>query len=154
MAQKRPNLVQNMHFWSFWAKYWHFLPILSNAHPKNNANKVPMWVFGYVGNNFFISPVKIRIFCPKTTKFGPKLAFLFIFGQALPAHLVHCWWVGWWFWRAGCISQDTYLLYFICQIHEDMFPPPLQYIGLGKLKVAWAFAKLENYLLEDICPRS
>ena len=24
---KRPNLVQNMHFWSFWAKYWHFWPI-------------------------------------------------------------------------------------------------------------------------------
>ena len=22
-----------------------------------------------------------------------------------------CWWVGWWLWRAGCISQDTYLLY-------------------------------------------
>ena len=20
-------------------------------------------------------------------------------------------WVGWWLWRAGCISQDTYLLY-------------------------------------------
>ena len=24
-----------------------------------------------------------------------------------------CWWVGWWLWRAGCISQDTYLLYVI-----------------------------------------
>ena len=22
-----------------------------------------------------------------------------------------CWLVGWWFWRAGCISQDTYLLF-------------------------------------------
>ena len=40
-----------------------------------------------------------------------KLAFLVILGQALPAHLVPCWWVGWWLWRAGCISQDTYLLY-------------------------------------------
>merc|ERR1712116_11980 len=27
LAQKRPNLVQNMHFWSFWAKYWHFCTI-------------------------------------------------------------------------------------------------------------------------------
>ena len=35
-----------------------------------------------------ISPVKKRISCPKTTQFGPKLAFLFILGQALPAHLV------------------------------------------------------------------
>ena len=35
-----------------------------------------------------ISLVKIRIFCPKKSKFGPKMAFLFILGQALPAHLV------------------------------------------------------------------
>ena len=48
---------------------------------------------------------------PKKDKFGPKLAFLFILGQALPDHFVPCWWVGWWLWRAGCISQDTYLLY-------------------------------------------
>ena len=45
------------------------------------------------GTKHLISPVKIRIFCPKTTKFGPKLAFLFILGQALPAYLVPCWWV-------------------------------------------------------------
>ena len=41
----------------------------------------------------------------------PKLAFWVILGQALPAHLVPCWWVGWWLWRAGSILQDTYLLY-------------------------------------------
>ena len=35
-----------------------------------------------------LSPVKIRIFCPKPTKFDLKLAFFFILGQALPAHLV------------------------------------------------------------------
>ena len=35
-----------------------------------------------------ISPVKIRIFCPKKSKFGPKMTFLFFLGQALPAHLV------------------------------------------------------------------
>ena len=29
--------------------------------------------------------------------------------MALPAHSVPCWWL----WRAGCISQDTYLLYHI-----------------------------------------
>ena len=27
------------------------------------------------------------------------------------AYSVPCWLVGWWLWRAGCISQDTYLLY-------------------------------------------
>ena len=30
-----------------------------------------------------ISPVKKRIFCPKTTKFGPNLAFLVDMGQAM-----------------------------------------------------------------------
>ena len=34
-------------------------------------------------------------------------------GQAMQAYSVPCWWVVWWLWRAGCISQDTYLLYFI-----------------------------------------
>ena len=42
-----------------------------------------MWV-----TKLLISSVKIRIFCPKKSKFGPKMAFLFILGQALPAHLV------------------------------------------------------------------
>ena len=32
-----------------------------------------------------VSPVKIRIFCQKTTKFSSKLAFLVILSQALPA---------------------------------------------------------------------
>ena len=65
-----------------------------------------MWV-----TKLLISPVKKRIFCPKTTKFGPKLACLVNLGQARQAYSVPCWWVGWLLWRAGCISQDTYLLY-------------------------------------------
>jgi hypothetical protein len=68
-----------------------------------------MWV-----TKLMIPQVKKRIFCPKTTKFGPKkkLAFLVVdMGQAMQAYSVPCWWVGWWLWRAGCISQDTYLLY-------------------------------------------
>merc|ERR1712214_53188 len=83
--------------------------ILSNARPKYNVNKVPRWVFCYVGNKLLISPVEKGIFCPKTAKFGPKLAFLVNLGQGM--HLVPCWWVVGWLWRAGCISQDTYLLY-------------------------------------------
>ena len=31
----------------------------------------------------------------------------------MQAYSVPCWWVGWLLWRAGCISQDTYLLYLI-----------------------------------------
>merc|ERR1711902_58040 len=64
-----------------------------------------------------ISPVKKRIFCPKTTKFGPKLAFLVYLGQAMQAYSVPCWWVGWWLWRAGCISEDTYLLYWVIPVN-------------------------------------
>ena len=65
-----------------------------------------MWVTKLV-----ISQVKKRIFCPKTTKFGPKLAFLVDMGQVMQVFSVPCWWVGWWLWHAGRISQDTYLLY-------------------------------------------
>ena len=39
LAHKRPNLVQNMHFSSFWAKYWHFLPISSHARQKNQCEQ-------------------------------------------------------------------------------------------------------------------
>ena len=74
-----------------------------------------MWV-----TKLLISPVKKRIFCPKTTKFGPKLAFLVNLGQAMQAYSVPCWWVGWWLWRAGCISQDTYLLYNICFANHNL----------------------------------
>ena len=70
-----------------------------------------MWV-----TKLLISQVKKRIFCP-------KLAFLVNFGQAMQAYSVPCWWVGLWLWRAGCISQDTYLLYqilFLCGLNSDL----------------------------------
>ena len=44
---------------------------------------------------------------------------------SLPVHLVPCWRVGWWLWRAGCISQDTYLLYFTKSKKNSFFMPPL-----------------------------
>ena len=39
-----------------------------------------------------LTPIKIRIFGPKTAKIGPKYAFLVILGQILPffAHFVQC----------------------------------------------------------------
>ena len=71
-----------------------------------------MWV-----TKLLIYLIKVKVFCLRTTKFGPKLAFLFILGQAFLAHLVPCWWVGWRLWR-GCISQDTYLRY---NINDDNY---------------------------------
>ena len=44
-----------------------------------------MWV-----TKLLISQVKKRIFCPKTTKFGPKLAFLVDMGQAMQAYSMPC----------------------------------------------------------------
>ena len=73
-----------------------------------------MWV-----TKRLISEVKKRIFCQKTTKFGPKLAFLVNLGQAMQVFLVPCWWVSWRLWCVGCISQDTYLLY---QYHHQHNP--------------------------------
>ena len=78
-----------------------------------------MWV-----TKLLISQVKKRIFCPKTTKFGPKLAFLVNLGQAMQAFSVPCWWVVWWLWREGFISQDTYLLYhIILRLFSVLHPP-------------------------------
>ena len=65
-----------------------------------------MWV-----TKLWISPVKKKIFCPKTSKFCLNLAFLVNLGQAMQVYSVPCWLIGWWLWRAGCISQDTNLLY-------------------------------------------
>ena len=92
-----------------------------------------MWV-----TKLLISPVKKRIFCPKTTKFGPKLAFLVNLDQAMQAYSVPCWLVGWWLWRAGCISQDTYLLYgiliFLATIQDhSRTPQNMFYYWLGVL---------------------
>ena len=65
-----------MLFWSFSTKYWHFLPISSHARPKINANKVLGGFSAMRVTTLYRSPVKIRTFCPRMTKFGPKLAFL------------------------------------------------------------------------------
>ena len=64
-----------------------FLHILSNAQPKNNVNKVPRWVFRYVGNKSFDFSSKKKDFLPKNDQ------ILHFF--SLAAHLVSCWWVGW-----------------------------------------------------------
>ena len=49
---------------------------------------------------------------PQNDQIWPKIG---IFGQFGPGHaglFNALLWVGWWLWRMGCISQDTYLLYF------------------------------------------
>ena len=74
------------------------------------------------------------MFCPKTTKFGPKLAFLVNLGQAMQACSVPCWLVGWWLWRAGCISQDTYLLYLFFTHRKDRGFFDIQHLSAQKFE--------------------
>ena len=89
-----------------------------------------MWV-----TKLLISPVKKRIFCPKTTKFSPKLAFLSIagsFGAVL---------VGWLVVVARAVSRKT-PIYFIKDIDivrslpiylsYDWLPPPEAHFFLRK----------------------
>ena len=92
LAQKRPNLVQNMHFWSFGPNIAIFgtfcpMPDHKTMWTRCLGEFSVIWV-----TKLLISPVKKRIFCPKTTKFSPDWHIC-----PLLAHLVPCWWVGWWF---------------------------------------------------------
>ena len=69
-------------------KFGHFWPIWSHAQPKNNANKVPRWFFVMWVPKLLLPLVRIKIFGPKTIKFGLNLAFLVILGHIL-AFLAH-----------------------------------------------------------------
>ena len=85
--------------------------VLATTRKSCSKKKVPFFQNKYQSfRKFWVFCWDKCIFGQKTTKFGSKLAILVILVQALPANLVPCWWVGWWLWRTGCISQDTYLL--------------------------------------------
>ena len=78
-----------------------------------------MWV-----TKLLISPVKERMFCPRTTKFGPKLAFLCIaglFGALL---------VGWLVVVARKLYLETHLftklIYIKCMIFSCMYILPIK----------------------------
>ena len=69
-------------------------------------NKVPRWVFRYVGNKTFDFSSK-KFVLPKTTQFGPKLAFLPGLADSFGALLV-----GWLVVVARAVSRKT-PIYFI-----------------------------------------
>ena len=107
LAQKWPNLAKNMHFWSFWSKYWNFWRISSHAWPKYNANKVPRWFYRYG-----LSPVKNSFFALKLHNFAQNWKFWSFWAR--PGRLIWCpvgWLVG------GCgawaVSRTTpiYFMY-------------------------------------------
>ena len=68
-----------------------------------------MWVTAYDFSS------KKRIFCPKTSKFGPKLAFLVNLGQAMQAYSVPC--CG----SVGCVARGLYLARHLFTLYYDNF---------------------------------
>ena len=54
---------------------------------KNYMNKVPRWVFRYVGNKTFDFSSKKKDFLPKNDQIWPKTG---IFGQFGPCRLIQC----------------------------------------------------------------
>ena len=97
-----PKTAQNMHLLLFWAKYCHYWPIWSHARPKNNANKVSV-VFPLHGyQKVCFLPLKLGFLAQKYAFIGPYRPCWFIWCTG--GRLVDgC--------GAGCISQDTYVLY-------------------------------------------
>ena len=92
---------------------------------------------GTESQKLLLTPIKIRTFGPKTAKFGPKSAFLVILGQIL--------WL--WLWRAGCISQDTYLLYCIQENSESFWNQGSPHTSHTRLSSQPAWCSLDASLV-------
>ena len=58
----------------------------------------------------------------------------------MQAYSVPCWWVGWWLWGAGCISQDTYLLYHVVGVKTKMICHDTQPDFLCSVVQTWTSA--------------
>ena len=90
LAQKRPNLAPNMHFWSFCAKYWPIWSIWCHAQPIKQCERGASLALWYVCTRTFASSCKKnRMFGRKTAIFAPKYAFSSTYRPL--AHLVPCW---------------------------------------------------------------
>merc|ERR1712223_2354985 len=82
-----------------------------------------MWV-----TKLLTSPVKIRIFCPKTSKFGPKLALLSIagsFGALL---------VGWLVVVARAVSRKTPIYYFFNLLNPTRYVMTMKLVAHKKCR--------------------
>ena len=101
---------------------------------------------------------------PQNDQIWPKIG---IFGQFGPGHaglFNALLWVGWWLWRAGCISQDTYLLYnndnekaqkWLFLLHalpgrSKLVPPTLNLI-FGLQIISFCFNVKKKNKMDKIC---
>ena len=81
---------------------------------KPAVDKVPSGVFSVMWvPKFLFLPAKSRTFGPKKAK------YVFFLGTYRPCQLIWCP-VGCWLWRAGCTSQDTYLLYLVAPLKLNL----------------------------------
>ena len=102
--QKWPKLVQNLHFWSFWAKYCHFftfcpIPDQNTIWTRCLGGFSIMWV-----TKLLISLVKIRIFAQERPNLAQSWHFC-SFWASLASSFGVLWWVGWWLWCAGAVTH-------------------------------------------------
>ena len=105
---KRPNLVQNMHFGHFRPNIGIFclfrlMPDQKTMRTRCLGGFSVMWV-----PKLLLSPEN-QDCLPQNDQIWPEIGN---FGPGL-ARLVPCFWVGCRLWHAGCISQDTFLLYML-----------------------------------------
>ena len=111
---KKGKFGQNWHFWPNIGLFGPFDPLSDQKTMQKGAQVV----FRCVGTKTFASSCKNYDFWPQNSHFRPKICFLQHI-QALRVHLAPCRLVGWWLSCAGCISQDTYLLYYGAPIQAN-----------------------------------
>ena len=89
MFSTRKRCIIGLLIW--WYQKLYSLPPKIVFLVQKRPNLAQNWHF-WPNITYLLTPIKIRIFGPKTAKFGPKYAFLVIFGQILAflAHFVQC----------------------------------------------------------------
>ena len=88
----------------------YFDPLITISGQQGKVWKFDIWIFGPPPGDRVPKKWFGQFSCHFRRFPGENFLWSKIF-LALPVHLVPCWWVGWWLWRAGCISQHTYLHY-------------------------------------------
>ena len=64
----------------------------------------------------------------------------------MQAYSVPCWLVGWWLWRAGCFSQDTYLLYTIIPLYGYLDEESVDHDKRGEHGIVQLLQLVEGHL--------
>ena len=122
---------QILAFLSFWASYLRFWLIWCHALPKNNTSVVPRWFFDIWVPKLW--PQKIKLFGPKTAKFGQRNG---IFAKYCPLWPIWC--HAWQKMQKKCLGG-----FFICGYQSfHSLPKSLGFLAPNRPK----YAVLAKYL--------